>query len=202
LKLRYSVHSPYARKVRVVAHELGISERIELLPTTLGVSDTKFFADNPLAKVPVLLLDDGTSYHDSDVICEFLDAEFGSNRLVPPAGASRWKILTSVALANGLTDVAILLRQEQARAAPHRSAPRTAQLTSKIERCLARFDEECCGDFGANFDLAGITLGSTLDWLTYRFGREFVFADREHLANWFAMVASRPSMRHTGLAHE
>src|ERR1700704_1662463 len=98
MKLRFSSHSPYVRKVRVVAHELGISDRMMLVPTALRINDPDFWHDNPLGKIPVLTTDDGLSYADSVVICEYLDASFGAHRLLPADGARRWRALTTVAL--------------------------------------------------------------------------------------------------------
>ena len=36
MKLRYNQGSPYVRKVMLVAHELGLVDKIELLPTVVS----------------------------------------------------------------------------------------------------------------------------------------------------------------------
>src|SRR5215472_6939242 len=91
VKLYYSPNSPYARKCLVVAHELGLRERIETVganatPTKM---DPDIAAKNPLGKVPTLVLDDGTAIYDSPVIAEYLNALAGGD-IVPPAGPARW----------------------------------------------------------------------------------------------------------------
>ena len=61
MQLIYAAASPFARKVRVLAHETGLLARIELLdtavlPTTLN---ERVNALNPLGKIPVLLTGEG-----------------------------------------------------------------------------------------------------------------------------------------------
>jgi glutathione S-transferase len=81
MKLMYAPQSPFARKVRVAAIELGLGDRIELeyaevVPgrRNAGYGD----AVNPLRKVPALITDDGAVLVDSTVICEYLDALAGA----------------------------------------------------------------------------------------------------------------------------
>ena len=69
MKLLYTPTSPFARKVRVLAHELGLADAIELVPTDLAAEAPELVAHNPLAQVPTLIRDDGTALYDSPVIC-------------------------------------------------------------------------------------------------------------------------------------
>jgi glutathione S-transferase len=54
MKLRHNPASPYVRKVMVVAHELGLADRIELLSTAVSPVETNptLAAENPLMKIP------------------------------------------------------------------------------------------------------------------------------------------------------
>ena len=75
MKLRHTPRSPFVRKVLVLAHEHGLVDRIELVPTSLSPvqgNDT-LALENPLMKVPSLVTDDGEVLFDSPVICEYLD---------------------------------------------------------------------------------------------------------------------------------
>ncbi|HYV89387.1 MAG TPA: glutathione S-transferase N-terminal domain-containing protein [Candidatus Polarisedimenticolia bacterium] len=72
MKLRYSPTSPFVRKVVVLAKELGIENKIELQKTS--TTDPDLATQNPLGKVPSLLLDDGSSLYDSPVICAYIDS--------------------------------------------------------------------------------------------------------------------------------
>src|SRR3546814_11725376 len=61
MKLRSSPTSPYARKVRAMLIETGLDDRVELVSTDPWSADTDLPGQNPLGKVPALVLDDGRS---------------------------------------------------------------------------------------------------------------------------------------------
>jgi glutathione S-transferase len=110
--LRTTLTSPFGRKVRIAAEALGLSARITLLPAdTLDESDT-LRDQNPLGKMPCLLLADGVVLYDSRVIIEFLQELAGSSRLIPPRGLIRYQTLTRAALADGISDAALLMVYE------------------------------------------------------------------------------------------
>ena len=115
MKLYYSPASPYARKCLVCAHELGLADRIELIPVSVSpvASNPAINQHNPLGKVPALLTDDGLALYDSRVICEYLNT-LGGEMLIPAQTPARWQTLTRQALADGLQDAALLARYETA----------------------------------------------------------------------------------------
>jgi glutathione S-transferase len=86
--LHSTITSPYARKVWVVAHEKGLISQIERLPTNPH-ADEYLRSDNPLCRVPTLILDDRSALFDSPVICEYLDSLHSGPKLFPPAGDER-----------------------------------------------------------------------------------------------------------------
>ena len=108
MKLYSNTASPFARKCRVVAHELGLKlEEIRTLP----VQDENFRRINPLGKIPALVLDDGTVLIDSPVICEYLN-DLGGGKFFPGTNifkhnSGRWKALGLQALGDGLADAAV-----------------------------------------------------------------------------------------------
>src|ERR1700728_4371064 len=117
MKLRHAPASPFVRKVMVAAHELGLVQRIELVPTTVTPvqANDVLAAENPLMKVPSLVTDDGQALFDSPVICEYLDSLTGGGKLFPAAGAARWTALRQQALGDGILDALILCRYELVR---------------------------------------------------------------------------------------
>jgi glutathione S-transferase len=112
MKLFFSPTSPYVRKCMVTAHELGLVERIALLPSQAHPvnRDATLVAANPLGKVPTLVTDEGQALYDSRVICEYLD-HLGGGRLFPQ-DATRWNALALQSLGDGLLDAALLARYE------------------------------------------------------------------------------------------
>ena len=73
MKIFFSPTSPYVRKCLVAAHELGLGDRIALLPSNANPvqRDRDLIALNPLGKVPTFIADDGQVLYDSRVICEY-----------------------------------------------------------------------------------------------------------------------------------
>jgi len=108
LTLRTSPASPFGRKVRIAAAELGLEGRIAIERADTGDPADSLRRQNPLGKIPVLLLEDGQAIFDSRVIVEYLDGLAGGGRLIPAELAPRICALTLQSLADGVADAAIL----------------------------------------------------------------------------------------------
>lgn len=201
MRLRLTSASPYSRKVRVTAHELGIGDRLEPVVTTLRVPDTAFWEQNPLGRVPVLETDDGHVYADSHVICEYLDASYGGHRLLPASGQQRWHALSLAAMASGIVEAAVAIRRERQRPPEQVDAVVLDHEGGKVARGLARIEREIARpmlDGERPFEHAAIASACTIGWLEFRLGTDFAFAGREDLRHWWlACVAPRESMRST-----
>ena len=117
MKLLYQTHSPYARKVLVAAHEVGLADKLEVVhqETSPTRRNEDVISLNPLGKVPVLICDDGLVLFDSTVICEYLDGMHEGQKLIPASGKTRWLALRLQALAQGIADSGIAVRWEAER---------------------------------------------------------------------------------------
>ncbi len=144
--LRATLTSPFGRKVRMAAGVLGLAERITLEPAnTLDETDS-LRQQNPLGKMPCLLLADGTALYDSRVIIEFLQEAAGSTQLIPARGIARYSALTRAAFADGITDAALLMVYEgRFREPPQYFERWLAHQRGKVMRGLAEF-ERCPPD--------------------------------------------------------
>ena len=71
MKLWHAPTSPFARKVRIAAYELGLSDRITLVGVNPWI-DRRLREINPLSKVPTLVLKDGDILFESASIAAFL----------------------------------------------------------------------------------------------------------------------------------
>jgi len=116
MKLTFSPASPYARKVRIAAIELGLIDRIAFVPT--AVQPGKFNEDysrtiSPLRKLPALILDDGSTIVDSFVIAEYLDDLAGGGKLFPASGPDKWKRKTEHSIIQGMLEAMLLCRYEK-----------------------------------------------------------------------------------------
>ena len=114
MKLTFSPASPFARKVRIAAIELGLIDKIEFMPATVvpGQANAEYEKISPLKKLPVLILDNGEVILDSYVIVEYLDELAGGGKLIPASGALKWKVKTEHALLQGMLDSMLLCRYE------------------------------------------------------------------------------------------
>lgn len=198
MKLFHSPASPYVRKCMVVAHELGLADRLTLLPAAAHPvnRDRQLVASNPLGKVPTLLTDEGAALYDSRVICEYLD-HVGGNRLFPAAGPARWRALAEQALGDGILDAALLVRYEaNARPEPLRWADWTAGQMDKIA-CGLRTLEAGASGFGDRVDIGTITLACVLGYLDFRFAHLAWRNDHPQAAAWFERFGARPSLQAT-----
>ena len=115
MKLSFSPASPFARKVRIAAIELGLIDKIEFMPTTVAPAQANddYMRITPLKKLPVLILDNGDVILDSYVIVEYLDELAGGGKLIPASGATRWKVKSDHSLLQGMLDSMLLCRYER-----------------------------------------------------------------------------------------
>jgi glutathione S-transferase len=198
LKLIGSLTSPYTRKARIVAAEKRIEytwENQSPWPAATTVPDW-----NPLGKVPVLVLDDGTALYDSRVICEFLDSASPLGRLIPADGRERIEVRRWEALADGVLDAGVLWRLENARPPGERSPSWIERQQGKVERGLDAMESQLgprafCS--GPNLTLADIAVGACLGWFDFRFPQLDWRAERPNLARLAVKLFERPSFGET-----
>ena len=114
MKLSFSPASPFARKVRIAAIELGLIDKIEFIPATVvpGQPNDEYSRITPLKKLPVLILDNGDVILDSYVIVEYLN-ETAGGALIPAYGRKRWQVKTDHSLIQGMLDSMLLCRYEK-----------------------------------------------------------------------------------------
>lgn len=197
MKLFYAPPSPFARKARVALRERGLTG-IEEIPVNPFELPPSLVAVNALSKVPTLVLDDGTSLHDSQVICEYLGTQGQGAELVPASGPARWTVLRRHALADGILDAAFNLNCEINRRPEHERSPDwIRRWCAAIERGLAALNGEI-GAFGNEVTLAHIGAASMLSYLDLRLPALIDWRSRfAELVQWQGRFAERPSMRDT-----
>ncbi|MFS2165308.1 glutathione S-transferase [Variovorax sp. Varisp62] len=198
MQIFFSPASPFVRKCMVVAHELGIADRIEKLPSAAGPvkRDATIIPKNPLGQVPTLITDDGQVLFDSRVICEYLNAT-QSGKLFPADGEERWARLTELALADGMTGAALLARYETVlRPEELRWADWTDGQLAKVRTGL-EWLESAAPSFGDRVDIGTIAFGCALGYMDFRFPSVDWRAEAPNSAKWFKGFNQRASMRAT-----
>jgi glutathione S-transferase len=185
--LRTTVTSPFGRKVRMAIEVLGLAHLVTIEPAdTLDANDT-LRQQNPLGKMPCLLLPDGTPLYDSGVIIEFLAEGAGSVALLPRDGPERYIALTRAKLADGITDAALLMVYENRFRDPGTQSERwLAHQRGKVERALLAFEAEPPDP--AKTDIVAIGLSCALGYLDWR--RPVKWRDNHpRLVAWLAAFA-------------
>ncbi|MFO1361753.1 MAG: glutathione S-transferase N-terminal domain-containing protein [Burkholderiales bacterium] len=198
MKLIGSLTSPYVRKARIVAAEKRVEYAWE--PHNVWAPENPVPDYNPLGKVPVLVLDDGTALYDSRVICEFLDSVSPIGKLIPADNRERIEVRRWEALADGALDAGVLARLEGQRPAAERSASWIDRQMGKVARSLDAMDIQIgtrpwC--HGAAFTLADVAVGACVGWFDFRFPQLEWRKDRPNLARLAVKLAERPSFAET-----
>lgn len=201
MRLFHSPTSPYVRKVMILIHEAGLTDRVELVPSSGTPLDPGSLPllHNPLGKVPVLDTVEGPIF-DSRVICRYLDDLAGAGAY--PTGGALWRTLTLEAMADGILDAALLmvyetrLRPEHLRFQPWRDAQ-----WAKIARALDAIEADRITDLHAPRsgcpDMGQMALAAALGYVDFRLSAQNWRAGRPLLSEWADSFGQRTSVQAT-----
>jgi glutathione S-transferase len=189
--------SPFVRKCRIAAAHLGLSDRVRFVDAHEDADD-RLRKNNPLNKIPVALLEDGTAIFDSVVILEYFDHLAGGGKIIPSEPVARFRTLTLQALADGLMDATILLGYEARYREPHQYSQRWLDhQQGKIDGALAFL--ESAPPQGA-IDAGQISLACALGFLDLRHGGAWRAGHPKIVAWLDAFAAKTPSYEATRAA--
>jgi glutathione S-transferase len=188
LVLRSSPASPFGRKVRIAAAILGLSERIDVVAADTNDPGDSLRSQNPLGKIPTLVLEDGVTLYDSAVIVEYLDWLAGGGKIVPASSGLRFKALTLQALADGIMDAALLQVYETRFREPGQYVAKWLDhQAGKVARGLAAL--EGAPPAASERDMGAIALACALGYLDLRFAGRWR-ADCPRLVAWLEGFAA------------
>jgi len=199
MKLIGSLTSPYVRKVRIVFLEKKVDIDLEL--ENVWAADTKIALNNPLGKVPCLLLDDGEVLYDSRVIAEYADTLSPVGKLIPVGSRERATVKTWEALADGIEDASILSRLETTlRPVEQQSPVWLERQMGKINTGLSQMSKELGENSWCHSNqmtLADIAVGCALGFLLLRFPNIAWQAQYPNLDALYQKLMQRPSFAET-----
>jgi glutathione S-transferase len=193
MELWYAPASPFSRKVRVAAHEVGELAALTLVETDPW-TDPRLRALNPLAKVPALVLEDGEVLWDSGLIVEWLAAFADRPDIVPPDGPRRWRALSLQVLADGACAAAERLYADERRRPDERSEGMLLRFEAALEASLDHLEDLPLVDRPGIGEISAAVL---LAYLDFRWPARDWRSPRPELARWFERFAARPSMAAT-----
>lgn len=190
LTLRFSPSSPFVRKIRIAASVLGLEKDIKAEPAeTTSPSDT-VRQQNPLGKIPTLVLEDGSTLFNSRVILEYLDHRAGGGRIIPKDATARFAALRLQALADGILDASILQVYEGRFRPAERHEPKWVEhQAGKVARGLAALEAAPPG-LGSPPDVGQITVACALGYRDFRFGEGWR-KDHPRLVAWLDGFAAK-----------
>jgi glutathione S-transferase len=196
MKLFSSKTSPYARKVKVAAEELGLSGQIEEVVADPFAPTDEFLAANPLSKVPALVTEHGVALPDSALILDYLSHK-KTGLAALPRGTKRWEVLRRTQLADGIIDAAVASQMEKRRPESIHYIPHLDRQKATINRALDVLNADAGLLALQTPGLCEITVGVALGYLDLRLPYLEWRAKREALASWYSVFAQRPSMQKT-----
>jgi glutathione S-transferase len=153
--------------------------------------------DNPLSKLPTLVLDDGFALFDSSVICEYLDSLHDGAHLFPAAGRERFVALQQQAFADGLLDVLLLWRQERNKPQSQQRPEWLAAFKVKSDASLDSLDKLATQLRLEAIQIGDIAIACVLAYYDFRLPDLQWREGRPALTAWHARFAERDSMRRT-----
>jgi glutathione S-transferase len=188
--LRTAPASPFGRKVRIAASLLGVDADISIERADTTDPADSLRQQNPLGKIPVLLLDDGTTLFDSRVILEYLDHRAGGGRIIPAEPQARFAALTLQALCDGLADASLLLVYEGRWRSADRHEPKWLDhQAAKVTRALISLEADPPALRGEPH-VGQIALACALGYQDLRFAGRWR-ADYPRLVTWLDAFAAR-----------
>lgn len=201
MKLFAGPASPFVRKVRIVIHELGLEDQIDIIMTKPAERAEILSPLNPLVKIPVLLTADEESVYDSSVICEYLaalnphvalyDLRDRQGEIIPA-----WRISKLTALGDGVSEAAVNIGAEHRRDHAQQSAAYIERQRTKIAQGIAAFELEIA-DIGTQVTMPAIAVACALGQVDF-LEIDKTWRDRHPaVADWHQWFANRPSYEQT-----
>jgi glutathione S-transferase len=195
VQLLWSPNSPFVRKVMIVLHETGLTDRVGTVRAVASMAkvNAEILEHNPLGKIPVLLTEKFGAIYDSPVICEYLDGLHTGARLFPEDNSNRFLALKRQALGDGLLDVLLLTRNEAGRPDGTPSPTYLTGFEKKIAASLHAMEQDASKLGESAFSIGHIAYGCALGYLDFRFSDRDWRGAHPVLARWHATFEARPS---------
>jgi len=199
MKLHWSPRSPFVRKVMVVLHETGHVDNVELLRNVVAMTkpNPAVMLDNPLNKIPTLVLADGAVLFDSRVICEFFDQAVTDPKLFPEESHERFRALTWQALGDGLMELLLIWRNwhtERKLAPDDQEDAYLRAFSLKARSTLDTLEAQAPMLAEGRYSIGHIAIGCALSFLDFRWADLQWRTARPQLTAWHLEFSRRPAV--------
>ena len=195
MKLYLNNASPYARLIRVLLIETGLDGATELVFVDPWTSPPDLLAANPAAKIPTLVLDDGTALIESSCIADYLVRLSGQTVLTPPPTADQGARLRILGLGRAATDCAFGAVIQQ-RFAPQ--SPLIDRWLSAVPGIAAALNKQLstCPP-GDGIDQGDLTMAVAFEYVDFRLPDVPWKSVAPHLIERVRFVGQRPALAST-----
>ena len=195
--LHWSPRSPFVRKVMIVAHEVGLADRIDTVRTVVAASqpNIELMKENPQSRLPTLRLADGTVIYDSPVICEYFDSLHQGEKLFPQSGTERLVALRRQSLGDGMLDTLLMWRGEVTRPPAQQSIKHMQAWRLKTNVSVDALEEEAGALSASRFSIGHVALGVALGYIDFRFPELVWRKEHPKLTAWHKAFEARPSVK-------
>jgi len=191
--LYHDSNCPYSRKVLIMAHEHHLGEIFNYISPFTPEAQKRIVIDNPLAKMPALVISPGLAIFDSRVICRYVDTlRKNTQSFYPEDGMLLWRALRMEALGDGMVDAAIFARQELSRPSDKQILDRVDKQLAKVDQGLDCLEREVDG-FGEQMTVGHVAAANALAYLDFRWSQREWRSQHSQLAKWYDRVGSRES---------
>ncbi|GAA0382666.1 glutathione S-transferase [Brevundimonas terrae] len=195
MKLYITTPSPFARKVRIVAREKGLSDRIEEIVVDPYANAPELLDTNPVVQVPTLIAEDGLALNDSPVICDYLDRVGSGDRLLPQDNANWLRVKRLETLGNQALEMGVKLVLEKRRPEHERSPMWIERWTANMGRTLDALEAETLS--ADVIDMGSITAAIAVTWIGFRHPDYDWKAGRPKLVAFQTAMEARESFKDT-----
>lgn len=197
LVLRASPSSPFVRKVRMAIDVAGLTAGVKIEPSDTMDANDSVRGQNPLGKIPTLLLEDGTAIYDSRVIVDYLDEHAGGGKLIPAKGKERLLALRMQALGDGIMDAGVLqIYEKRWRPEDKWVSKWTDHQAGKVARAFASLERNP-PSLAAGIHIGHIAVAAALGYFDFRFEGKWR-AQHPKLVKWLDEFAAKvPSFKAT-----
>ena len=199
MKLHGDLMSPFVRMCMATAMECGLGMRVQLVSAAVKPHEvnTTIEAQNPIGRIPVLERDNEHAIYDSRVIMAYFCSTSGNATLLPSDPSKRFRVLTTLALAQGVAEAAVALRYETfARPEALRWPDMTTRLRARIDAGLDALEHDGLGLL-QDVTVASIGTACALSYIDARQLMPNWQSKRSWLSHWHEQFCKRESMVHT-----
>ena len=188
--LRSSPPSPFGRKIKLAIGILALDKEVSIEKADPTDANDSIRKQNPLGKIPALIIENGTVLYDSPVILEYLDHRAGGAKIIPVEPDARFAALTLQALCDGILDAGILLVYEGRWRAVEKHEPKWLDhQRGKVQRALDVL-EAAPPKLEVTPNVGQITLACALGYGDLRFEGKWR-EGRPRLVKWLDEFAAR-----------